>query len=260
MKERPILFSAPMVRAILAGKKTQTRRIVRDLRLVPRRKVTADAMPWQTEADAERIAAVAPPRRYPATLNPHGAVCAVYGADREHERLGMRPDEFDFVCPYADGRTYLSEHRWRIDVAPSQRLWVREKFSAHMYDDGVWYWADGNIADADSYPPTSPIFMPRKVSRITLEVTSIRVERVQDISEADAVAEGVAPLQMDNGSALPRFEGLWDSINGARKVRVPVALGHPRYGIGDGCVTEIDRSGSWEANPWVWAITFARVP
>jgi len=65
-----------------------------------------------------------------------------------------------------------------------------------------------------------------------LEVTDVRVERLQDITEADARAEGVQPLQMDNGSALPSFEGLWCSINGA---------------------------GSWAANPWVWAISFARV-
>jgi hypothetical protein len=250
VKERPILFSAPMVRAILAGTKTQTRRLAKDLRLVPRRKVTADALPWQTESDAEHVAAVAPPRRYPATLNPHGAVCAVYGADHERERLGMRPDEFDFVCPYADGRTYLSEHRWRIDVAPSQRLWVREKFSAHMYDDGIWYWANGNIADADSYPPTSPIFMPRKVSRITLEVTSVRVERVQDISEADAWAEGIDEVdgEIDDAAickaakearcsfedAKATYGALWDSINGKR--------------------------APWASNPWCWAVEFRRVP
>ena len=186
MKERPILFSAPMVRAILEGGKTQTRRLV-------------------------KIRGCAP-----------GAVLPV-----------------EFPCPYG---------------VVGDRLWVKETWRSSRAADKhspaaltghgwpVWYVADGGVmwTGADRGGPgfMTPgktrvsIHMPRWASRITLEVTDVRVERLQDITEADARAEGVQPLQMDNGSALPSFEGLWCSINGA---------------------------GSWAANPWVWAISFARV-
>jgi hypothetical protein len=141
---------------------------------------------------------------------------------------------------------------------PGDRLWVRETWAYHLHaqasladDDGPWvYAADGEQAKqyrlCDRWRPS--IHMPRWASRITLEVTGVRVERLQDISEADAVAEG-APCWFcraavvditpgrDCACALePRpgriaYRELWNSINGA---------------------------GSWDMNPWVWVVEFRK--
>jgi len=156
MKERPILFSSEMVRAILDGRKTQTRRVV----------------------------------------NPR---CA-------------------YKCPF--GR-------------PGDRLWVRETFHTCPHCDGmVAYraggWKRGESFSWDDLSPLRPkcaahgwkpsIHMPRWASRITLEVVNVRVERVQDITDADAIAEGVKlpGVTQYEGRARDAFKALWDSINAKR--------------------------------------------
>jgi len=194
MKERQILFSAPMVRAILDGSKTQTRRIVKTGK-------------WEHENSE-------------------------YGVSFGN-------------CPYGE---------------PGDRLWVRETWNKFDAWEGYFYAADDHpfgIGEADDpdhieqhdirWKPS--IHMPRAASRITLEVTGVRVERLQDISEADARAEGVEPVVVgegwrrycDSGSeevgvppcadARHSFQSLWEQINGA---------------------------GSWAANPWVWVVEFQR--
>lgn len=277
MTERPILFTGEMVRAIFDRGKTQTRRLAEPrLQLVPRRKVTADALPWQSRMEAERIA-IAPPHRYRATIGRAGAVCAVYGADLEDDRLGVKPGEFDFLCPYASGRTYLDDG-WRIDVEPDQRLWVRETAALYSYpqartipfseygggrnDYMVQYRAGYPDARIQVAPPerwTPGIHVPRWASRLTLGVTQVRLQRLQDITEADAAAEGVLPFHeaykhvgTDQRIACHRtgtvpdrhypdflareapyrasYAVLWDTINGDRVL--------------------------WVDNPWVWAVTF----
>jgi hypothetical protein len=178
MKERPILFSAPMVRAILEGRKTQTRRIAKELNEMP---------------NLDGIL-----KRFP---NPKG-------------------------CRYGK---------------PGDRLWVRETW-AHERDgtgcpddNGVLYRAtDPGWDDEETGLRWRPsIFMPRRASRITLEITDVRVQRLQEISEEDAQAEGaVGALDQSVGNnwcASQAFAALWESINGP---------------------------DSWDANPWVWAVTF----
>ena len=188
--ERPILFSAPMVRALLAGTKTQTRRVVKDTGL------------------------------YAIDAAIHGPETAA----RELQALASR-------CPYGQ---------------PGHKLWVREAFSgARAYEmhgyplkewgNKIWFWADGNPQRGDWTKPRPSIHMPRHLSRITLEVTDVRVERLQDISEADAIAEGIG--RTASGHWLPgpcdhpewAYHQLWDQINGA---------------------------GAWGANPWVWVVSF----
>lgn len=206
MKERPILFSAPMVRAILAGQKTQTRRIVKHAHV-------AEADAWAGNGDGT----------WQLGVYGEGGVAACMDLVR---------------CPYG---------------VPGDRLWVREMWCLaapdgdyHLNgepqawrprrDDGRWaYYAatDDDVVnvDDDNRSPWKPsIHMPRWASRLTLTVTSVRVELLQDISEADAVAEGVTPLQMDQGDSRPRFMGLWDNINGER--------------------------APWSSNPWVWVLNF----
>lgn len=229
--ERPILFSAPMVRAILDGRKTVTRRPVK-----PQPKLYRDFLG-------------------------DGYVFAVEDKDRPWVVRCLGSLNFaELYSPYGK---------------PGDRLWVRETFKPiasgevkHGYGEvrhGYAYRADGTtrwndrttkIHDLSGQPPTGPmqfqqrpwkpsIHMPHRASRITLEVTSVRVERLRDITEEQARAEGVQPAKpLDPHSGKPRddvqferphvvgFASLWDELNGA---------------------------GSWVANPWVWVVEFRRI-
>ena len=195
MKERPIIFSGPMVRAILEGRKTMTRRVVK-----PQPVFLKDASPprWGWSYKSGHISWV--DRFFPVGMN-------------EHSPYGIHGD----------------------------RLWVRETFTYTHAGLGVLYRADcvGTAADAlkrlgTTWTPS--IHMPRAVSRITLEISGIRVERLGEIPEEDAVAEGVIyGLGKRRHTARSAFMDLWDSINGK----------HP------GC--------AWDDNPWVWVVEFQRV-
>lgn len=203
MKERPILFSAPMVRAILDGRKTQTRRVVKP----------------QPIADERFV----------------GGYCI----DRKGRQTSVEAPYVGRDCPYGQ---------------PDDRLWVREAWSTHACFDSIspaglttrsiHYLADGKVLSGKGRPS---IHMPRLASRITLEITGVRVERLQDISEDDCWAEGIESVDgiFDDQihaiakrigccaeDAKPTYCALWESING---------------------------DGSWEANPWVWVVEFKRV-
>jgi hypothetical protein len=201
VREKPILFSGPMVRAILEGTKRQTRRVLN---------------PQPAPNDAGW---------YPSPLHPR----ALHYASERHLRKGL-PIDF---CPYGQ---------------PGDRLWVRETWGPCA--GGVVYRASEDptaCPDGGKWKPS--IFMPRWASRLTLEVTEVRVERLQEISEEDAKAEGA--LFHDGGgighsgwrhdpnhgfvypSARSSFAGLWDSINADR--------------------------APWASNPWVWVVGFRRV-
>jgi hypothetical protein len=205
MADRPILFSAPMVRALLAGTKTQTRRV-----LNPQ------------------------PETFPLQ---NGEQCLVYPMHVEGEsvpRIAM-----------GDGRCGVITLQ-KVPFAVGDRLWVKETWThtgtgvwavgdVHRALDGrVAYRATEDIPGAGWFPS---IFMFRKLSRLTLTVTDVRVERLQDISEADAIAEGVFRTRSPNAAGDgwewddPRdgYRNLWDSINGA---------------------------GAWAENPWVVAVSF----
>lgn len=215
MKERPILFSAPMVRAILRGRKTQTRRMIK-----PRKGLTLKDL----IAGGEQT--------------PH-ANGTTYSATREM----LATD-----CPYG---------------VPSDRLWVKETHAivprtAYAMSDGVHqtlrpddshdaavYAADWERSKPGRWRPS--IHMPRWASRITLEITNVRAERLNKCSAADAAAEGLIKLPASGryvveqgdqyfGAAShdPRevYAWLWEHING---------------------------EGSWASNPWVWVIEFKRL-
>jgi hypothetical protein len=188
MKERPILFSAPMVRALLAGTKTQTRRAVK---------------PQPVELPDFN--------RGGLSYNVRGSVYRAWN-----------PAVMDPRCPYGQ---------------PGDKLWLRESF--RQYPDGIAYRADyydAKTADAVHSPWKPSIYMPRAASRILLEIVSIRVEQLQDISAEDAIAEGISiPITQgltDINVFRAAYRDLWKSING---------------------------SGSWAANPFVWVIEFRRV-
>lgn len=193
-KERPILFSGPMVRAILRGMdpKWQTRRAMRQ-----------DLMGACGEPDI---------------WEPSGA-----GAWRSFNHITAETQHIH--SPYG---------------APGDRLWVRETWG--KLDMGsVCYRADDESAVPADGRWRPSIHMPKWASRLTLEVTEVRVQRLQEISEDDARAEG-PELWIDEGGRRTQrnpktaFRILWDSINGERK----------------GC--------AWEDNPWVWSVSFRRFP
>lgn len=228
MKERPILFSAPMVRAILAGTKTQTRRA------------------WKL---------------------PRG--CEWYG-----EMGGQQAGWFVDVDPGAPWWLHVSECRCPYGQ-PGDRLWVRETWYCDDYrvqrgpylkpddldldqarnDGTLIYRASSGDRPYEAEQPTwrPAIHMPRWASRITLEVTGVRVERLQDISEADAIAEGIELRRVSESDSRwvrygrDRSEGLAYST-----------CGDPRESYLS-LWEQINGPGSWDANPWVWAIDIKRI-
>ena len=226
MKERPILFSGPMVRAILDGRKTQTRRIMKP-------QPTYDGFWWSHK----------------------GYSCG--GEKQFRDGLPLFAG-----CPYG---------------AVGDRLWVREKWGpcdanykqhiatatyacfpdgSQKFKLGTYFQYNNNPDDIASKWPTGwkwrpSIHMPRWASRITLEITGVRVERLNEISESDAIAEGIESKPQPYGKELDwkyygwleklnqwstcpirSYESLWNSINGPE---------------------------SWAANPWVWAVEFKRI-
>ncbi len=208
MKERPILFSAPMVRAILSGQKTQTRRVVK-----PQPEWTDPSTAW---------------------LNGDGhSGPGWYAHNADYPEEGS----LFYRCPYGQ---------------PGDRLWVRETFQRFSDDGEIMYRADPvsfqamNELKCDECQEARwrpSIHMPRWASRILLEVASVRVERLNEISEADAIAEGVQPTGggrywlgaeglTPRGAARDAYRDLWESINGA---------------------------GAWDKNPWVWVVEFKRI-
>lgn len=241
MRERPILFSAPMVRALLAGRKTQTRRVVK----------TA-APPLAVDAGC--------------LFTPRPTSNGLWYWLDSRDLLEASILGESFRCPYG---------------MPGDRLWVKETWADVNLEGGpgIAYRANGDVHDlmedetfldergAFDYDDArlnfgkaglrfcvwsadlvsgvegswrSSIHMPRWASRLTLAITDVRVERLQEISATDAHAEGCDPVHMQPGGPQgdpsdgwlcyrAGFESLWASINGA---------------------------DSWAGNPWVWVVTF----
>ena len=205
MRERPILFSAPMILALLDERKTMTRRVIKwPVYSVPlglasiRRIFLPDDLP--------KLAGLILPR---CPYGQPGSFLWVREAWWHHKEC--RPP-FEHTGPQGCVRYEASE-------------------AAHATEPGRWL--------PEWYDKKPSIFMPRWASRILLEITAVRVERVQDISEEDVQAEGIAlqPWAGEGPEGWPKTAGfaqLWDSLNAKR--------GH-----------------GWDANPFVWAITFKRV-
>jgi hypothetical protein len=204
MKERPILFSGEMVRAILDDRKTMTRRVIKP----------------QPEGDQF------------SGFNAFGEAIFYPRNDNSNDP-GLRK------CPYQKGQTLWVRETWAAQHAFDPHS-PKEIYSAaiEMGQEIIpHYAATENLGGLIKRPS---IFMPRWASRITLEITDVRVERVRDISEEDAISEGVDAVSQAD---IPRqatwnrrqdFKQLWDSINAKRG-----------YG--------------WDANPWVWVVEFKRV-
>lgn len=205
MTERPILFSGPMVRAILSGAKTQTRRVVKPQ---PHAEITSFCEIIPGGGDWK-----------PAWSSSRRSVEMLHSGESMVFNKTLR-------CPYGQ---------------PGDRLWVRETCAVPRNSqdrEKVLYKADemfDGCARGDlGFKWRPSIHMPRWASRIDLLVKDVRVERLQEISEEDAIAEGVVPpIGSVDVRAWVLFRRLWDSINAAK---------HP-----------------WSSNPWVWVVEFERV-
>ena len=158
-----------------------------------------------------------------------------------------------FSCPYGK---------------PGDLLWVRESFS-RPYNGGeeTWYWVDGNPQDGDWWKPQPSIHMHRFRSRLTLELTDVRIERLQDISEEDAVAEGIfftdygrrcfhqgqgeissCPAPEEHHPQKPGW--MWQPTTSSTQ-----CLGSARHAYGN-LWNAINGSDSWDINPWCWCLSF----
>lgn len=235
ISEKPIIFSGPMVKAILDGRKTQTRRVVKG----PIPEGATSCGVFSTRDD---------------TLN--GRWQFLDGDPEDADSWGWIGE--DFACPYGK---------------PGDRLWVRETFCQKTEDGRFVYNSEGNLdpscyhyaadgyevlkddgdggteyrKDGSTASPWKPsIFMPRDACRILLEITDIRVQRLQEISEADAKCEGVGKQFLisvavggvgknETMSVSYRcgFRSVWNAIN------------KPMHG--------------WDANPWIWCVSFKTV-
>lgn len=227
MKERPILFSAPMVRAILDGSKTQTRRIVKPQPFIDEMgNFCWNGMNFGQDFDGPHIQAIASPLPSSRTKRVH----CPYG--KRGDRLWVRETwmpGYDHEADHENGPQvsilYRADNEGRTVAAPNYEL--AEQWELEYSEDG------------DPPPSWRPsIHMPRWASRITLEITGVRVERLRDISEANCLAEGCTgghgsiPGYSYNATPSEYFQHIWTSINGA---------------------------GNWDANPWVWVVEFRRV-
>lgn len=190
VREKPIIFGAEMVRAILDGCKSQTRRVVKPGNLFDGKEAIVKRFPRQSG------------------------------------------------CPYGEpGGLLWVREAWRLP-----RSWDETPGGNVFADVEIKYDADGfvhaGVGDGCWGRYRHARFMPRKASRLTLEITDVRVQRAHDISDTDAIAEGVGhgidpSYQWIQGRAVNKFQSLWDCING--------------------------KSHPWASNPWVWAMTFKMV-
>ncbi|GGX33342.1 hypothetical protein GCM10007242_45630 [Pigmentiphaga litoralis] len=225
MKERSILFSGPMVRALLAGIKTQTRRVVKP-----------QPTGFVSGPDVTTAHGLPAPRMPIAdTADPPGQIIACpYG--EPGDRLRVR--ETFFAYGRWETRHNETKHRdeWRfVDMT------IACGRAYHYAADGADLALSTRQGGAAGWHKRSALFMPRAASRIVLDVVSVRVERLNDCSEQDAMAEGIgldaegigmrAAADGEEAPAISAYRSVWESING---------------------------TGSWSANPWVWVVEFKR--
>lgn len=226
MKARPILFSAPMIRALLAGTKTQTRRLVnpKAVEAIEFLGGRCDDQPMTSDDFSIEWAESHEDGPVQKTYPPQWCV-----------RSAEYPEEGIIPVGHAYGN--IGDLLWvRETHAPRSDCWGRWQESvlrgfSHFETDQLRYAADHGEHFIDKWRPS--IFMPRWASRITLRITDVRVQRLQEISEEDAKAEGVEAVMHKKVHGwtphVLEYSLLWDRING---------------------------TGSWRENPWVWALTF----
>lgn len=250
VRERPILFSAPMIHAILAGRKTVTRRVVTPQPSLSER----DPQEWFRQRGRAGM----------KTMFDSNVRCRKTRHIPTQELLSSET----YYAPVGEWLAELSPFKVGMQLWVRETAWYPSEITGQMWRDGADTWpkviysadadTDGEWCREHGWKQKPSIFMPRWASRITLEITGVRAERLQDITEEDAKAEGVYPWigflpnrsydtaekawcrrtkQIDpsavSASPVGLFAALWDVLNGPR-------------GFG------------WDVNPWCWAISFRR--
>lgn len=231
--DRPILFSAPMVLALLAGSKTQTRRVVK-------------AQPPETHGWAGWVTS--------STVKADEGKAAWDGG------MGSARPQHLVRCPYGK---------------PGDLLWVRESFRLCAEADTtpprdtdeayrIWYEADAPHQPGAGKPRRA-FHMPRWASRLTLRITDVRVQRLQEISREDAIAEG-ATSKPDDGPFHRTRSPIWSMDWPATKPAEGwghVSMGSPQYAFANyvnrihgGPRWNLKPTNAWNENHWVWAISF----
>jgi len=247
MKSRPILFSGPMVRALLAGTKTQ--RIVKGIPLQPAPRCHPD---HKAKHAAPYFDAYCGEPKTPQNPRGMGEYWTWWQVDDRQYGPLIR-------CPYGK---------------PGDRLWVKETVSESepCYLGGrpqptVWYRADNNRPTWAERKWTPSIHCARRLSRITLEVTDVRVQRLQDISEEDARAEGITSRQIPKPwGNEPGWSADWSRVgtpskyarDGKTVADEDICLASARLAYWN-LWESINGPGSWDANPFVWVVSFKRV-
>jgi hypothetical protein len=211
MRERPIIFSGPMVRALLENRKTQTRRICKPAAALAR-VIAGPADAWTDESGSMLF------------RSPYG---------RPGDRLWVKETTIDVESFGWQGPVYAESDQARA-----------------AYAAGFGAAGEPGFIPPSTIRKRTSLFMKRSMSRILLEIRSVRVERLQDITPADAIAEGIEPLgprawrnyaaatrgapdgPAHTGDPVASYASLWKAINGA---------------------------GNWDANPWVWRVEFERI-
>jgi hypothetical protein len=204
MKERPLLFSGPMVRALLNGSKTETRRVFK---------------------------------------SKNGGV-----QPRANDLPGMR--QILRNCPYGQpgDRLWVRENGWeRPERTAKMMREGADTWKPYYFDADGLSWQDSADFKAWGFKRRPSIHMPRWASRITLEITEVRVERLQDISEADAIAEGI---ESEPGTA--HWKNYDPSPGGWRYWESPIQSYRTFW-------NSINGPDAWDENPWVWVVAFKRV-
>jgi hypothetical protein len=224
VRERPILFSGSMVKAILRGEKTQTRRVIAKF---------AATKPRYQGMGYRKITEFQPS----STSGYDWIFRSARGSWND-----FRHDELLSMCPYGivGDRLWVRE-TWRSENENHPRVRICYRADMTSWGHAIHMETSEKLLEFpepvyESRTPWKPsIFMPRWASRLTLEITDVRIERLQDISHDDAKAEGAEPLESGNltgNDYRGAFRQLWQAISGVK---------------------------SWDANPFVWAVTFKRL-
>jgi hypothetical protein len=217
---KPILFSTPMVQALLAGNKTQTRRVIKPQPVgVPR--YAELRRHWYDDNPENSLAAFNDVT--PMSRQPYRSRDILYVRET-WQRRKCDSDNDDIVCPAGDN--YLCALSGVGCIFNGKKYLYRADPETNNYDFDEFLWRPS-------------IFMPKSAARLFLRVKEVRAERVQEITDLDCIAEGIVPIlpepiEETYKRLKPSYAKLWDSLNA--------------------------KSGySWESNPWVWVYTFERV-
>jgi hypothetical protein len=242
MKERGILFSAEMVRALLDGLKTQTRRVVK----LP---------PWTASVTVDAGGTIFGPGPYLKAHRAQPVPDDVGAMERVHcpygypgDRLWVRETWAPF---YAGGNSLAFPQPDMFEANAIRYRATPDHVTAYPTSISTW---ESRPTSTREHPWRPSIFMPRWASRLLLEIVEVRVQRLHDLTEKDALAEGISEVPFFPDDGYPLCVGYMVGKDDKR-----TALDQTPIQTFTKLWTSINGADSWAANPWVWALTFKRI-